>query len=387
MMGTYMTQQANFQSSLKRAYIYLFLGPIFVFLTTALSYQNKLDERIFLLAAFGLSVIWVFPKHGFKVVSATLILYAAYLHVSTQPMVGWYLGLYIALFISLFISYLGAQEFQGFLNTVPSRVTALEEEQKTVEDLRGLCSCLQQELLQAGDQKTSLEDAHASLGILYEDLETTCAKQAQDLAGQEGARKKFAEQVEQFQAKTAGLEEALSQQKTLVQEKQEELMDFALKIEKGSKEKRLLEERIQQIEALLNKERSKRPEDTPTMNVSLRKELRELQQAFSEKSEDFQLVTLHYNELKKFEPMYFQLKKQFAEKNGNLDEARMKLFHAEETITRLKKKREEEKCFLDEESEKLVGDLASLTAELSARDEEEQELYLLIDALNKKLLS
>lgn len=345
----------------------VFLGAVFLFLTAALSFKTELQSQIFLSASLGLSAIWLWPKKGFFFSLVLIFFYGTYQGSLFKNF--WDLGLYISLILGLaicFCSYLDLLE-----DLKPSE--GKEPKSKIFDgSWKEFHQEFLQEILEKNHRKIALEDAFLSLSLSFEELEKKLSqKEALILSYQES--KKY------LQKQSKELENRIGLLKGSQLKKEKKVAELE-KLLKEREKFRILSELTSSQEVLKTAF-----QDKETSAFSLRKELVDWKEKYQQKEDSFQAIQGSYEQIKTIEPKYFQLKKQFEEKNQIIHSLRKELFHAQDSLGSLQKEKEEFQYTFHPEMEHLFQESAHLETQLEEMQRTEKELFSIIDHLNLEI--
>ena len=276
------------------------------------------------------------------------------------------IGVYVLVSVSLWMAAASSSQIRALFMQVFLILEKGKKREQHLRDLESISSNLQRDFLGKRAECIELEKRYTLLQETYEEMQEKLHLQVEE-------RKVELENLVSLQEMLDEKEQAIAALQASSYEEQKGFED----------EKKRLEDLLKT--AQLNKT-TLHPKESFAMHYSLQKQLNELRQKFSEKSEDLRIVLLHASALKKFEPMYFQLKEQMTQKSVALEQAKARLIEAEEQITHVQTERMADKNHVEKETENLVAQAAAVGEELEVMRQQENELFTLITYLNQALI-
>ncbi len=406
--------------------LWLLLGPTFLLLSLFLasSYLPSYHEFWFIVLA-GLFLLWKFPRIGLIGALSLLVLASLWKHRSLTGH-SWQIGLESSLALGLIITGSSLKRWGSYVGSLQERLIGQEKNyaslalkakereeclEKEREDLQTAVAKLQGEQVKMGTAHSSLSELVLVLQGTLDELGLEKETLLKEIREKSYALLRVKEEFEIQQVEKASLkdEESLKKKNDALQEELNQtrvdkyqanlinenlalllsketvkLRDASNMLEKTGSERRALEESLkektlylEELSKALAEEKQRGSTQVLAEAGTLKREVLSLKEKLEEKKLLLKMYEEKFDEARKLESSYLQLRKQFEEKGELLHQTRGELFRVE---TRALAFEREKGLSLLEEKEEWVQ-ILPLLRELEEREKEREELLQIVTHL------
>jgi|GEM_PF-3881579 len=389
-----------------------FLGTIFLFLSLYLTIGSGSFE-LWGASFLSLLILWKYPSKGalFSIILVAVAALWSHLFVTDTHL--WQLGLEFSVLSSLLVMALTSKDLEESILKIKEKlVVDLEKQGEADQKFSNYSAELEKEKEAIFESKSEVERALSSSkeenGKLQHLIDTMNETGKELARGREALLSDLNDKAQNVCVLKRELEELQknSHLPTDSERINRENQNLLIEVNAAKSELHKNKKEREEITNLLAQEKIKRnASDTkceslvkeynqlkqeknlktvsPSEIAQLKKLNADLQKSLSEKVD--RLGTLHQKveDLKQIEPVYFQLRKQFEEKNQVLHEARSQLFRTESEIMSLERKNQSLEQRFDPAIEKLLGEMSEIDQELELFKSENEELIGLITKLSQ----
>lgn len=393
---------------------FLAAGPVSLLATLSLALQGGANYDLAVAAAAGLFLSFSLRMRGFFYSLALLTLGAIPKHLLFLDSHLWQMGVEVSLSIGYAICALSSELFHARESSLEAR---LESQGRAIGNFEEEASRSRQEALQEkialqsrlAELQKELDEAEAemaSLRILNDVVRKSSLKKEEDTAKIAEKERRIAELLGEIEQ----LMESRPTDASLLKEENERLLQElnAARVEreqtclinetlarmhaaadrKAREQTRETERLQEQMEALLQSQSEREAllhEARMKMTAAVEIERREWSEQLSERDRTITLFQERIRALSETQALYFQLKKQFDEKNEVLHQTRQELFRAETALqaAQIDQKWEEVEFPLFESM--LASEVALLEDEKRLLEGENRELSEIIGILSEPL--
>lgn len=386
----------------------LSLGPISLFATLSAAFLKNGNLDLAIAAAAGIFLSFSFRGRGFCYSLLLLFLSAAFKHLFFLDAHFWQMGIEISMALGFGICALSAVELHARKETAEARIESqasalfnLEEEaSRRVQEALEEKIALQNRL---SDFQKELDDAQSELStlrILNDVVRKSSLRQEEEDARDAEKERRIAEllqEIEELHRKEIPYEKAELLQAlnaARVEREQTSLINETLvrmhaTADRKAKELLVQNEQLQeQVEALLQTQGQQ--EETKLQLAHLQKEQIAMEseklqwkQQLAEKDHMIALFQERICALSEAQALYFQLKKQFEEKNTVLHQTRQELFRTETALQAAQIEQKWEEVEFPFFESILAKEVVLLESENLSLENENAELAEIIGMLSK----